>query len=142
MMELILAILLALSQDAGRKPLTIHVNPSGGTATAILSPNLGQVGNLANSLQPPTLAFGKQTASTSSAILSISVNNCAPLLDIAGVQVNPAACSGSGSLTLSASSYAVVTGANASDFAIVGGTCTNNTAVSSNSFCTINIQFT
>jgi hypothetical protein len=107
------------------------------TATLVLCPNGGEVGNNAACVQPPTLVFGKQGVGTTSTALIVSVNNCAPVA-VNGVN-QIAACTGSGSLTLATSNYAVVSGN--SDFVISGGTCSNSAVVASGSSCTILLTF-
>jgi len=113
--------------------LTIIVTTGGG-ATAVLCPNNGQTGNSANCAPSPTLTFGKQGTSTTSAPLTISVNNCST--------PNIAVCTGTGSVTLG-SPYYTITGANAADFSNTGlGTCSNGLVVNSGSDCTIVLRFT
>jgi hypothetical protein len=107
---------------------------SGGTATLVLCPNNGQTGNSANCAPSPTLVFGKQGTSTTSAALTISVNNCST--------PNIAACNGTGSLTLG-SPYYTITGGNAADFSNTGlGSCSNGLVITSGGNCTIVLQFT
>jgi hypothetical protein len=107
---------------------------SSGSATLIICPNLGQTGNRANCVTPPTLTFGKQGTNTTSAALGVSVNNCS-------TSAIPA-CTGSGSLTLG-SPYYTLSGPNASDFAVTtSGTCANGGAVASGSSCSVVVRFT
>jgi Putative Ig domain len=115
--------------------LSITISTAGsGSATLVICPNIGQVGNKANCVASPTLTFGKQGTNTASAALGVSVNNCSTSAI--------AACSGSGSLTL-ASPYYTLAGPNASDFAVTtSGTCANGSAVASGSYCTLVIRFT
>jgi hypothetical protein len=116
--------------------LSIGILSSSGSggATAILCPNSGQTGNNANCMQPPTLAFGKQGASTTSAALFVSVNNCST--------PNIPACTGTGNLTLG-SPYFSISGANSADFAnTASGTCSNGLVLASGSSCTIVLRFT
>ena len=117
----------------------------GSTATLIPCPTPQvslQVGNNANCKQSATVAFGKQGTSTSSMVMTVTVNNCAPTSLSNSLYLNENCTSGSGSLTLS-SPYYTITGTNASDFTNTGGgTCANGGSVATNSYCTILIQFT
>jgi hypothetical protein len=110
-----------------------------GTATPIVCPNNGQTGNSANCVQPPVLDFGKQGTSTASMAIPISVNNCAPVLLNGVAQI--AACTGSGSLTLSATPFAI-SGTNAADFTFSLGGCTSNLVIATGGTCSGTITFT
>src|SRR5216683_2229598 len=80
---------------------------------------------------PPTLAFGNQPKGVTSAALTATLTN-----------------SGSDTLSLAASNAVAISGANATDFAIVAGTttCKNSTAVppapGPGNSCVINVTFT
>jgi Putative Ig domain len=114
--------------------LAITVATGGDGPTVVLCPNNGETGNNANCAPSPTLSFGKQGTGTTSAVLSISVNNCSTS--------NIAACTGTGSLTLGSPHY-TITGPNAADFSNTGsGTCSNGLTVNSGSDCTIVLRFT
>ncbi len=120
--------------DTVNLSLAITVATGGGGATVVLCPNNGETGNNANCAPVPTLDFGKQGTGTTSAALSISVNNCSTS--------NIAACTGAGSLTLGSPHY-TITGPNAADFSNAGsGTCSNGLALNSGSDCTIVLRFT
>ena len=103
--------------------------------TPILSPNNGQVGNNANSVQPPTLTFGKQGINTSSMAVPISINNCST--------ANITMCSGTGNLTLTATPI-VITGtspANNTDFTFALGTCSASQVIASGGSCSPTVTF-
>jgi hypothetical protein len=120
--------------DTANLSLAISVATGGGGATVVLCPNNGETGNNANCAPSPTLDFGKQGTGTTSAALSISVNNCSTS--------NIAACTGTGSLTLGSPHY-TITGPNAADFSNTGsGTCSNGLGLNSGSDCTIVLRFT
>lgn len=124
--------------------------PGGGTATAILSPNNFQTGNEANGVQSappsysgncssfPCLDFGKQGTGTASMPLAISVNNCA---DAFPAPFAIPGCTGSGSLTLGSTPFAL-SGTNAGDFSFSLGGCTSSLSISSGGTCSGTITFT
>lgn len=86
---------------------------SGGAATPILIPNNYVVGNKALTAPSPVLAFGKQQASTSSPAIPISISNPSNAQYCTSFGIG---C-GSGNVTVTSM---VVSGANASDFAVTG----------------------
>lgn len=86
---------------------------SGGTATPVLIPNNYVVGNKALTAPSPVLAFGKQQASTSSPAIPISISNPSNAQYCTSFGIG---C-GSGNVTVTS---IVVSGANASDFAVTG----------------------
>ena len=108
-----------------------------GTATPILCPNPYQVGNQANCVQPPILDFSTQKTGLASAPLSISLNNCQ------NTNITLALlCGGSGNLILSSGTYWTITGAQASEFTLSGGTCGAGVLVAPGGYCTFLPVFT
>jgi hypothetical protein len=104
-----------------------------GGATLLLCPNGGQTGNNANCVQPPALEFGRQGTGTSSAALTVSVNNCSTP-DVAG-------CVGSGPVSL-ATAFASLSGPNAADFTVTNaGTCASGARLDAGATCTLVVRF-
>lgn len=128
-MKALLLLLISLPCAAQTVYGTMHgVSLNAAPPSVVLSPNIGQVGNFANAVQPPVLAFGKQGTGTASMAIPISINNCvSPYIAACGSVV--------GTVTVSSMT---ISGTNAADFAITG-TCTT---IASGASCQPTITFT
>lgn len=85
---------------------------------------VAQVSSPNVTLTPPTIAFANQSPGTTSLPQSVTLTN-----------------NGQAALVLG-TPYYTRSGTNATDFAVVGGTCANGGTVAINSSCTISIAFT